>query len=104
MGPGLAWTNLAASVTALSEHSPFRHDYVIVRGDFVQLPPYGTSLATVPAALLGRVSGEAAQSCLSLVWDDITHLIELVTQKRVMDDWYGQVLAQMRDGRRAIKP
>ena len=76
---------------------------IIFVGDFVQLRPRGTSLATIPSRLRRRmIPSQAelpAQLALDLLWgDDNLKLLELTEQVRVTDEWYHEVLTQWRCG------
>jgi hypothetical protein len=74
-------------------------------GDFYQLPPsYGkTSLASVPCDLFTRMQhllqNASALYGINLMWNCVTHLVELEEMIRCKDDaWYVDVLTQMRKG------
>ena len=76
---------------------------VIFVGDFYQLPPAdGVALDTIPNALMPEslVSNQvAAYKGLSLMWEGVNVLVELTIQERAGDDWWMEVVNEIRYGR-----
>ena len=74
---------------------------MIMVGDFMQLPPAGqTSLDTVPShlSLLPVKTQVQSNHGLRLLWDGVTHWVNLTQQQRAHDEWWMEVVNQVRDG------
>lgn len=75
---------------------------VIFVGDFMQLPPaQQTALDTVPNSIMPiDVNSNQMKSKhgLSLIWEDVTHLVELKIQQRATDAWWMEVVNEIRAG------
>lgn len=74
---------------------------VIMVGDFRQLPPAGqTPLDTVPShlSLLPVRSQVKSNHGLRLLWDGVTNWVDLKIQQRAQDQWWMEIVNQVRDG------
>lgn len=76
---------------------------VVYIGDFAQLPPpgRGVPLNTIPDDLLAipyAWGQPTAQHGLHLLWHHTNALIELTYQIRCEDEWWNEVLEEMREG------
>lgn len=76
---------------------------ILYVGDFRQLPPPGAGmcLSTIPDSAWMRLypKKSSVTQGLNLIWEETTHLIELVEQIRSADDpWWNEVLHEYRLG------
>ena len=75
---------------------------VIFVGDFMQLPPAdGVALDTIPNALLPESHTNtqvASYKGLSLMWEGVNQLVELKIQQRAQDEWWMEIVNEVRFG------
>ena len=75
---------------------------VVFVGDFNQLPPAdGVALDTIPNILLPEsltATQTATYKGLSLIWEGVNKLIELKIQQRAADEWWMEVVNEVRFG------
>jgi hypothetical protein len=88
---------------------PFAGVNVIFTGDFHQLPPpAGIYLADVPRSARDPNGEKAPENAMGdygkqLMWHDVQGVTELVDRERCKDDWWNEVVDELRAGQLSDK-